>query len=513
MSRPSSRGISRAAVLVTVLTAASAAFGLVRDVVVGAVFGAGPELDAYLVAQGLMNIALGLVAGAMAKAVTPTTAREAATEEGPCGGHRGFDTALTITMIVLGVASIAIGLLAAPVIAVVAPGFEADQAELATQLTRVMLVATVLVAGTNLLAAFAHAHRRFGWASLEGIPFNLVMITAAAVLGPRYGVVALAGGFVVGSAARLLVQVPPLVAVRARLRARLALTDAGFRQIVRLVPALLVGSAIGNVNTLVDRAVGSTLTEGTITALSYGWRLVAVPETVLIASLLVPLYPALGAAAGHTDELRRLVGRGLGATVTVLAPICVVLFVAAPPLVALVFGHGQFDSTAIAATATALAWYSPALIALGCREVVVRASYALGDSRAPVGVALVAMVVNVVGDLTLGPIFGLRGLAFSTTASLVLAAVANVWLLHRRHAAVPGGETLALLGRAAALVAVALAVGWGVRALTPGLPPFVAAGAVGAAVLATYVAGLWVLRAPERAVVREVLAAARLRRR
>ena len=48
-----------AAVLLTVLASASAVLGFGRDVVVAAVFGAGAELDAFLVAQGMMNLVLG----------------------------------------------------------------------------------------------------------------------------------------------------------------------------------------------------------------------------------------------------------------------------------------------------------------------------------------------------------------------------------------------------------------------------------------------------------------------
>jgi putative peptidoglycan lipid II flippase len=60
-------GIARAATLVGLVTAGSVVLGLVRDMVVDAVIGAGAELDAFLVAQGLMNLVLGLLAGAVAK--------------------------------------------------------------------------------------------------------------------------------------------------------------------------------------------------------------------------------------------------------------------------------------------------------------------------------------------------------------------------------------------------------------------------------------------------------------
>ncbi|WP_245569464.1 murein biosynthesis integral membrane protein MurJ [Agrococcus lahaulensis] len=505
-------GLGRAAFLVTALTAVSTLLGFVRDVVIAAVFGASASLDAYLVAQGLMNIVLALIATAMARSATPVLAREAEAEDA-CRGHRSFDVAITVTMIVLGVGSIAMGLLAAPVTAILAPGFDGAQAETAQHLTRIVLIASVLIAGTNLLASYSQAHGSFAWSALQGVPFNIIMIGAAGLLGPTWGISALAVGFVLGSLARLLLQLPPLVRLGARVRPSLRLRDPGFREIAGLVPPMLVGNAVGNINTLVDRAVGSTLDEGAITAVSYAWRLVSLPETLLIASLLVPLYPAMGAAANRLPELGRLVGRGLSAAVTLLTPICIVLALAAQPLVELAFGRGAFDDAAVAATASAVVWFTPALLALGCRQVVVSASYARRDSRAPVLVAVAAMVVNIVGDVLLAPVMGVAGLALASSASLGAAAVANTWLLHRRHGVLDLRATGALVARAAGVGAVAALGGGAVLAVLPGLPPVLDCAIVAIVVGGIYVAGLAALRAPELAVPLDMVRAAVRRRR
>lgn len=516
MGGPGGRwSIARAAVLVTGLTAVSTLLGFARDVVVGAVFGAGADLDAWLVAQGVLNVVLGLLAWAMARSVTPVTSREAARERADgaqCRGHRGFEVSLTVTVVVLGLVAVVTGLLAEPVTALLAPGFDDAQTATAASLTRIVLVATVLVAGTDLLASLVQAHGRFAWSSLQGVPFNLVMIAAAGLFGPRYGISALAVGYVLGSAARLLMQLPPVRSLGTRPRPRWDLRDPGFREIARLVPPMLVGNAVVNINTLVDRAVGSTLEDGTITALTYGWRLVDLPETLVIAALLVPLYPALGAAADDRPELRRLVTRGLSVVVTVLAPVCAVFVVAAGPLVATSFGHGAFDDGDVAATATAVVWYAPALLALGFRQVVVRASYALGDSRGPVVVAVLAMVVNVVGDIALAPVLGLAGIAVATTGSLVLAALLNAWLLDRRHDGLDARATTALVARALVLAVLAGAAGLGVRESLAELPSFVLAVLCAAVVGGTYLLGLVVLRAPERLLVGETLRSLRRRR-
>jgi putative peptidoglycan lipid II flippase len=506
MGRRPDRGIGRAAVLITALTAASSLLGFGRDVAIAAVFGAGPEIDAYLVAQGLMNIVLGLLAGAMAKAAVPVFARQ----------HAGLATTLSVTcsvtLVGLGVAAIVMWILVTPVVAVLAPGFDGEQAVLARTLTRIVLVATVLIAGTNLLAAAAQAHRRFFWSSVQGLPFNLVMIVAAVGFGPRYGVVALAVGFVAGSAVRLACQLVPLRQLALRLRPRFALRDPGFREIARMVPALLVGSAIGNVNTLVDRAVGSLSGDGTIAALSYAWRLVSLGETLLVVSLVTALYPAFGAAARRPDDLARLVERGLTTIIVALAPVIAILLAAGPLVVTVVYRHGRFDAADAALTSSALLWYTPALLALGCRELVVRASYAAGDARMPMLVALAAMTVNVAGDLTLGLRYGVPGLAASTTLSLLLAAAANAWLLHRRHAPLDLRRLAGVLLRTAAAAALAGTAGAVMLRLGPDATGWTAVlllAAASATVVAVFVAVLQVIRAPERALIHELVRAVR----
>jgi putative peptidoglycan lipid II flippase len=512
-------------VLIAALTAISTVLGFARDVVIAAVFGAGGDLDAYFVAQGLMNLVLGLLSGAMATATVPVIARVAGQDAGstrspeqgdaPDGdgepdrtgdarakAARSVSVAMSVTLTVLGLASILMWVAAGPVVAVLAPGFEAEQAELARMLTRIVLAATVLISGTNLLAAAAQAHRRFFWAGMQGIPFNLVMIVAAAVFGPRYGVAALAVGFVVGSGARLLCQLVPLRSLSLRLRPSFDLSDPGFRAMAVLVPPLLIGSAVGNVNTLVDRAVGSMVGEGAISALSYAWRLVGLAQTLLVASLAAALYPAFGAAAGKSpDELRRLVTRGLTSVAVILAPVSIGLLVAAAPVVAIVYQRGSFSANDTHLTAQAVIWYAPALLALGWREVIVRASIASGDSKGPVTVALVAMAVNVAGDLTLGLAWGIPGLALSTSLSLLLAAAANTWLLARRHHLVEMRPLWRMVGRVTVAAGAAALASAAVLALTRQFGAWVAAVSTGVSVSLVFAGVLRLLRAPESEVL------------
>ncbi|MFI6681048.1 polysaccharide biosynthesis C-terminal domain-containing protein [Kribbella sp. NPDC050470] len=106
------------------------------------------------------------------------------------------------------------------------------------------------------------------------------------------------------------------------------------------------------------------------------------------------------------------------------------------------------------------------------------------------------MVVNVVGDLTLGLRYGITGLAASTTLSLLLAAAANTWLLRHRHDGVSLRPATFLLLRSMALAVVAAGAGLAVRVLlTP--HAVIESACVAVTVCAVYGAGLLVTKAPE----------------
>ena len=124
-------GIAQAAALVTGLTALSAVLGFLRDVVIAGVFGAGAQLDAFLVAQGLMNLVLAMIAGAMAKATVPVLAAQNSAAQNSTEGDSNkaahtLSVVLTVTLLVLGLGSLIMALAASSVVTVLAPGFKGE---------------------------------------------------------------------------------------------------------------------------------------------------------------------------------------------------------------------------------------------------------------------------------------------------------------------------------------------------------------------------------------------------
>jgi putative peptidoglycan lipid II flippase len=463
-SPPSGYGgrIVGAAVLIAAFTALSRLLGFVREAVFAAIFGASGDLDAYYVALGGPNLIIALASTAAVTTSVPVLSRLVA-EGDPERAGRTWGSVFVVVTATVALGAAVLAVFAEQVVRVTAPGFPAERADLAAELMRIVLVGAVLVAVTNLVTGLLQSHRHFFWPAIVGVPFNLVLIAAALLFGGDSGVYAIAVGFVVGSFARVVVQLPGLRRVHAQPRLGLQLRDPYVRTALTLAPLVLIGHAISSVNTLVDRLVASTQVEGTISALNYGYRLVLLPYGLVAVALLQAMYPALGGSrrlGAPTGELHMLVRSGFGALGLLLVPAAVALLVLRDPLVELAYERGAFDSQSASLTAAAVGGYALGLLFLAWRELIARAFYAAQDARTPVMAALAGMIVNVVGDVTLGVRYGVRGLAASTTlafgVSLLLLLVRFERKLGRGFLRKAGASTLRL-GAAGALAAVTMA--------------------------------------------------------
>ncbi len=222
------------------------------------------------------NVLIALLGTAAVTAAVPAVSQRVR-GGGVARGHRLLRTVSLVVLSALAATSLALAAVAPAVVRVPAPGFGPEQVALAGSLSRILL------------------------------------------LGRRLGVAALAWGFVLGSLLRVLVQLPSLR--RTGLRwGPIRLREPGTAAIAGLLPVIVLGHLASNVNTLVDRLVGSTLDEGAIAALNYAYRLVTLPHGLLVLALLQVLHPALGAVADRRAEFRALTDRGASVLVAVLVP-------------------------------------------------------------------------------------------------------------------------------------------------------------------------------------------------
>ncbi len=423
----------RGASLLTTLTIASYALGLVRDMVFSRVLGAGRLLDVYNAAFIIPDVLLNVfIAGALAAAFVPIFTQLLAK------GQRTDAEELAATMLWgAPVAMLLIGIVAfiwMPSFAgMVAPGFNEVDRLLLIELSRFMLLSPILFAISNTLGSILVSMERFTGYGLSPVFYNLGIIGGAFLVAP-FGPRGLVLGTLLGAALHLLTRAIALLRSGFRPRGPVSLSNIHFREVLRLMIPRMAGQPVEQLTFFLFTNLASSLAVGSIAILSFARNFESVPVSVFGISFATAVFASLARSAAINDDATfirtlREAARPL-AIVTVLATTFYII--AGPFIIKILLGGGRFGPEQIAATASLLAWFSLAIPAEAFIHLLVRAFYALKDTWTPVLISVPGLGLIWVVAQALMPTMGLDGLGLSYAATTSIEAVLLLILLRRK---------------------------------------------------------------------------------
>ena len=437
----SSKQIMKAATVVMLLFIISRLLGLVRQMTIGALFGTSGDLDAYLAAARVSEtVFLVITGGALGSAFIPTFADHLAKEDF-AGAWRLASAIVNLALVALTTVTLLIAILAPTLVrTVLAPGFTSPQQILTVDLLRLMLVSPIIFGVSGIVMGALNAHQHFLMPALAPSAYNLSIIGGALLLGPRLGVRGIAIGVVVGSVLHLLVQIPELLRHGTHYTLTLGLDTPGVREVGRLMAPRMLGTAIVQLNFIVNISLASRLGKGAVSAINYAWLLMLLPQGVFAQALGTAAFPTFAeqAAQGKTTEMQGALSATLRGIFFLCLPATVGLLVLSRPLVALLFERGAFEATSTKAVAWALIFYTLGLMGHAGLEIVARAFYALHDTFTPVWVGGLAMAINVALSLTLPWVFEFvnwpshAGLALASSIAALLELAILLKLIQGR---------------------------------------------------------------------------------
>jgi len=466
-----SAGVVSAATLLSRLT------GLVREVALARLFGAGAVYDAFLTAVRIPNLSRNLFAeGALSSAFVPTftDALATGTERQAAELASVVATALTLAA---GAACLAGMIFSPQLVELLAPGFARVPGKfaLAVLLTRVMFPFLLLVALAAEAMAILNARGRFGVPALASACFNIGSILSGLALGLTIGkrwphgmILSMAAGVVIGGALQLGWQMPSLLRTGVSLRPRIDFRNPGLRRIARLMLPAVIGNAAFQINAIVNGNLASGLTDaagrtlnGPVSWLGYAFRFLQFPLGLFGAALASATLPAISrsAALGRLDEFRATLAASLRMALLLTIPASVGLAVLGKSMIGAVYQGGRFTAYDTRQTALALACYSVGLAGYAATKLLAPAFYALDDAWTPMAVSLASIALNAALAIGLakGAKMGHAGLALATSLVALAGSVALALALRRRIAGLEG-RRLAASAAKIALAAIAMGV-------------------------------------------------------
>ena len=469
--------LTRISLMLAVLFGTDKLLGVLRTVIIGRQFGLSEDLDVFNAANNLPDLLFALISGgALAIAFIPVLS-EVLTKEGRDLSWHLFSNVANLAFIVTAILAIVVGLLAGPLVRGelgIAPGFSAEQQSLAVDLMRMNLVSTLIFSISGLVMAGLQANQRFFLPAIAPILYDFGQIFGALVLAPSegyqilgielpafgLGIHGLVYGVIIGAALHLLIQVPGLIKSDFKWFPKINFNDEAFQRVIRLMGPRLISMAFIQLIFLARDNLASRLPVGSVTALSYGWWIQQVPETLIGTAIATALLPTLSEqlADGGISAYKDTIERAVKVMIALSLPMTVLISLTTLPLIHRVFGFPMEDALMIFRATQA---YMVGLLGHSIVELGVRSFYAKQNARVPMLFSGLGLLIYIALAIPLVRVLSFGGIALANSISYSIQGLGLILVLNQKIVEkfrLKGTFLRAILSAAAVAVAVGLVI-------------------------------------------------------
>ena len=444
--------------------------GFVRERLFAHYFGNSELADAFRAALRIPNAIRNLLGeGTLSASFIPVYAGMLA--RGERDDARTLAGTVASLLVVVTAAAALVGVLLAPVItAAVAPGFAGPTRELTVRLVQILFP----MFGLTILAAWClgvlNSHGRFFLSYAAPAVWNIAqiatLVTLGGVLAGARLAVALAVGALVGSGLHLALQLPAALRLVGGVRWSLNLEGPGVRRVLRTWGPVVFGAGVVQISSVIDTQLGSLLGAGAVAVLGNAQLVALLPISLFGVSVAAAALPELSrdATGPDADVVRTRLADATRRIVFFVVPSAFAFAALGQPIVGTLFQTGRFDAADTELVAGVLAAYAIGLLGQASVKLFSSGFYALGDTRTPVKIAILAVAVSAGTGAALMQVLGPAGIALGAALGAYVNVTLLVIRLERRLGPIVGAGDRRPL--AAVLLGATLGAGAGAAVVT-----------------------------------------------
>lgn len=436
----------RSTIIVSAMTMLSRVLGLVRDIVLLNVFGAGKDFDTFVVAFRIPNFFRRLFAeGAFSQAFIPVL-----TEYKTSKTHaevqilisRVFGCLLTAMSLLTFVAMVA----APAIIYLYAPGFHNDpeKFDLAVDMFRLTIPYLMFMSLTAFASSILNSYGSFASPAFSPVLLNIAMIAGAWWLTPFMAepIMALGWAVVVAGVLQLAIQIPELWKKNLLIPPKVDFKHEGVDRILKLMLPALFGVSVTQINLLLNTIWASFMQDGSVSWLYSAERMTELPLGLIGVAIGTVILPSLSARHAEQDQakFKSMIDWATKIIMLVGIPASIALFMLSTPIIQALFQRGEFTLEDTHMTALALQCMSAGVISFMLIKVFAPGFYAQQDTKTPVRVGLMAVAANAILNVVFIGFFKLidwhaehMALALASSGSALVNAGMLYFYLHKRN--------------------------------------------------------------------------------
>lgn len=454
--------IARSTLILAVFFGLEKVLGFIRQVMIARTFKLSPNLDAFNAANNIPDLLFALISGgALAMAFIPVLS-EYREGKGEDQTWHLFSQVTNFIFLATAGLSILVALGARQLVTWeigIAPGFDAQQQTLVTNLMRLNLIATLFFSLSGLAMAGLQAHQHFLFPAIAPSMYDIGTLFGILILAPEnsfsfgpitlpalgLGMYGLVYGVIVGALLFLLVQLPALFHFKFRWTPALDLQDTGVRKVLRLMGPRVVTVLFIQLIFVIQDNLASRLATGAVTALVYGWLFMQVPETLIGTALGKALLPTLSEQITRKErvQFQDTLEKSIRILFSLTIPLAALLAINIAPVVELL-DLGAAGSELIIWTSRA---YLAGLVGHALLEVAARSFYAQQNAKVPLITSGVTLLTFLGLGIPLSRWIGAPGIGLANSLAFSGETLLLFLLLYRTIPQKPrlGGTLLRVL--------------------------------------------------------------------
>ncbi len=443
--------VALATAIITGSFLASRLLGIGRATFFSGVFSADVASDAYNYAFLLPNTVYNIVAGgALSSAFIPIFMDYLINKRDSKTAWYITSAALNTSVLALTILATLAALFSPQLSHLYAPGIYAAnadpaQAGLVVQLSRIMLIQPILLGVSVLTTSVLQARQRFLLPAIGSVLYNVGLIGgigATAIdnkyhfFGGHLGILGPTWGVVVAAFLQLMIQIPGLIRGKMQYTFTFNVFHPGVRTMYQLMVPRIINSVALYASTFAVAGIISLASsaKGAFTGYQQAFQLILLPIGVFGMAVGQAAFPTLATLVVSKDwtRMRSIVLSTVRTILFLSVPSSLGMMVLAQPITRLLFVHGAFPLSKAPLVYMPLIYFAIGIPGLALIEILVRAYYALQDSRTAVEVGIIELFFMIALAIILVQYMGVSGVALATSIGSTGEALVLFLLLRPR---------------------------------------------------------------------------------
>ncbi|MCL4384356.1 murein biosynthesis integral membrane protein MurJ [Patescibacteria group bacterium] len=397
------------------------------------------DLDAYNAAFRLPDLIFKLlVSGALSASFIPVFSTYLHKDEKEA--YRLASNVINILFAIFLVLTVIVAIFAGPLSHLIAGGFAGHQGftesqlTLMASLTRILLIAQIFFLLSNFVTGILQVHQMFIVPAFSPIVYNLCIIASIFLLAPIFGIYGVVYGTVVGAFLHFFIQLPVVSRVGFKYSFSFRSELQGVKEIIHLMLPRTLALGLGEIEDTVTLFFATTLSVGSLSLLNLAIQVMYLPSRIFGTTVGQASLPILSKniAKNELETFRSTVYKTILQSLFIALPITALFVVHRVPLVRIIFGARHFPWTATLTTARILVLLSPAIISQAIIQILIRAFYAMHNTKIPLYISAAALILTIISCYYFVAFSGLgvSGLAISDTVGNILECLALIWFFN-----------------------------------------------------------------------------------